>query len=1518
MFAERAALRDDADTGANVLPLNIAASNILDTGNLSAEDIAALQAAIPDSLQGWRDQYPSYAAFEDGKFEDSGIEGDLERFHEDLSKGGFNPGRLAIFLGLEGLDESVTIMGEVLNAAGYDGVSRRSDALRGKPAFTEIAVYKASQLKSAFNNAPTTTSDNILEQTGPAAQPRGRFVPSDLMPDQDGQPINLIQIFESADATTFLHESGHFWLEQLQADMQAVGGQFETDFLAVNKWMVNNSLSIRDEAVRRATKAKDKASADKLRGMTDAAVKTYIRTAELRGEGHTRYLSVAMHEQFARGTENYFASGKAPSIGLASAFNAFKVWINSVYRRMRTGGDIQFSPEVTEVLDRMLASDEEIAAVNGQYAMAALLTTAEEAGMTPAAFQAYQKKVADSVQESKAQQLSKHMGEISREKTAEWNENREALRDTVESEVAQQRQFRLVWTMAEGGLADGSSAVGLERLPPMDQDALQQVLEEHGMELRDLPRVGSKGIYQRSKADGDTSSPGAVAAAFGYADVTEMLAELLDTGTFSAAVEVELDARMKAEFGSIDETGDQEAIASIHGDHTADVLAAELLALRTTEPAFKAAFIRQYAIEQIAGMKLDDIKHHTFSAAERRHAKLAGRALKKGDRAEAYKHQFHRLVNHRMAAEALKVRTDIDKKSRFMRGLQKNKKQPTLEKGYLAAIHTVLNSTDFSAPISDRTRLNIELAALNEFIEKSENEDGAILSIPDWVLAKDQLTNVRNMTYQQFLELHESVKSLERQGKLAKKLRLGKEDRDRQTVLAQLMTRLAGNSPTRVSKLLDQWGGAPAGVNAAEISARSKLAQWDASLLRVEFLLEQIDGEPLGPWHQTLYQPFIDAMDNKADLTAEVLDLIQGSMQNLPNGIRKGLGRRVDVGELGTPKMKMTRGSLIMLALNTGNESNLDKIIRGFGGDAKTKTKGLGWNINEELLNKAFEQFTEEEWAFIQSIWDHAEKLRPKAFEIYEAENGVAPEAVEPRIVPTKFGDMRGGYFPLMYDHTRPYNASSARNANRTALEQMQATVGKGSVNSSMTKSRTGFAAPVLLDFEQLTRGFDNTIHFITHYDAVRNANKVLNDDDLIFALEDTVGKEYANTLRNWVSALAANGGDRLPMTPIDKLLGWAARNTTMAVLGTSYTTLGAQALGLTSALDRLTADQKTYGPVSVGSAAKDLAHGLALAPSPDHYRMVINKSRMMRDRRDNYDREVQKVLKGAKMRLTDKFASIKDKTIFEWGMQAIAEAQFFTVDLPTWTAAYNRALRADPGSDALAVAYADRTVRLSQSSGNFMDLAEAHRDAVGVRKLFTMFYTWFSALYGMLHGVSKDFRDNVRAAPASAISRAATRAFVLLTLQGIGMALLRGELPDWDEEDEEKDDFLDFIWKDTLKTALGTIPVVRDVANGALSDWGFTGSPASIFGEAFADSVATLGYFSDPETEEVDDLERTDLINKLKPLILLGGIATGAPAIQANRTLDGAAAFFDDAYGWHWGDLIRGYDEDRALRRSR
>lgn len=1345
-----------------------------------------------------------------------------------------------------------------------------------------------------------------FEQTGA----RGAFLPSDMIKDQNGDPINLIQIFELGDASTFLHESGHHWLEQLASDARSVGGQFQKDWDTVRNWWGLRPLELREEAIRRAKKDKDTTAVETLQKMTEAQVKAYAVDGNLRGEpGATRYLSVAMHEQFARGVENYFATGQAPSLALADAFIAFASFIKSVYKRMLgQSTDVQFSDEVTDVIDRMLATDEEIAVANGQYELASLFDTAAEAGMSEQQFAAHQKSFAAKKARSQATQLSKHMKELQRERTKWWNEEREAKRDRVSQEVSGQAGYRLTFALTQQGRADGSVLDPIERLERMDKDMLEDLVTDLGLSLETMPRVRNRPIYaQPKKGDPALTDPGAVAAAFGYDDVVAMIMDLSNLAKYEDSVEAQLDAEMAAEHGSMVENGEQEAVASIHEDNVAQMLASELAALRTTEPAFKLAFIRAYANERIGRTAVVDMKALTFLSAERRHAKAAGRALKKGDRVEAYKHQFQRLVNHQMARVAMKAEKDYQKKTRYMRKFKNDKtKFPGIEADYVDRIKTLVAAYDFDRPVTERRRLTEELKAIHDFmVEKETGNDAAVMSVPAWLLERDTLENVRDMTYSQFTELHDSVKMLDKQGRLSKKIRVGNELRDRKEQILKLKEALAGKDTALVNRLRSKFASAPEdGPVATLYGGASLLANADAQLLKVEQLLESIDGEPLGDWHQTIYQPFADAQGRKNDMTKDVTLLIDKAMKNLPKEVRKGMGKRVDVGAMGAPGVKWTRGNLIVLALNTGNESNLEKTILGFAGDPARNIRGIGWNMDEKLIESALDQLSKEEWDFIQEIWDHAEKLWPSVEQIYRDENGVSPQRVDPRKISTRHGDYAGGYFPMMYDYSVPSDATANRIDQMNALEMMQSEVGRGSVNSSMTKGRTNYAAPIDLSIARVGGAFDNTIHFITHYEAVRNARKVMGDNDLRSELESVVGSPYAKEIDNWVSAIAANGGDRPPVTELEKRFEWLTQNTTTAVLGASYTTIMAQTFGLATSFDRLLVDT-TYTPLSAAEAAADMAHGFRMTMSPAHVRAVFAMSSEMRHRLNSTDRDLSKALR--------KLAGKKDAFSRgkELSMRGIAAMQVFTVDIPTWTAAYNRALRDDPADNARAIKYADRVVRITQSGGGIKDLSAIQRQK-GLMKGATMFYSFFSVLYGIVRGIGAEAGDSIKRNPVGATMRAATRVLIVLTLQEAASALLRGKLPDMEPEDEDKPGMVKFLATNTLLAATGTVPLVRDVISGALSDYGFSGSPVGMMAEAVADSFSQVSRALDEE----DERELTDL-ELLKPLVLLFGGLTGAPAIQTNRIIDGIAAWFDDEYNWAWPDLVRGYDEETAERRD-
>lgn len=90
------------------------------------------------------------------------------------------------------------------------------------------------------------------------------------------------------------------------------------------------------------------------RGGEQAAADLQTLTEYAGGE-----LNTAGLERIARAAERYYSTGDAPTIDLQRSFDKMRSWLSAVYRGSRDSGDI-VSPEVSQVFDRMLASDQQI------------------------------------------------------------------------------------------------------------------------------------------------------------------------------------------------------------------------------------------------------------------------------------------------------------------------------------------------------------------------------------------------------------------------------------------------------------------------------------------------------------------------------------------------------------------------------------------------------------------------------------------------------------------------------------------------------------------------------------------------------------------------------------------------------------------------------------------------------------------------------------------------------------------------------------------------------------------------------------------------------------------------------------------------------------------------------------------------------------------------------------------------------------------------------------------------------
>ena len=208
--------------------------------------------------------------------------------------------------------------------AAYDDTT--ADAGNNQDVLFQSATEEARQFSA--------DDDSILYQDA-----RGMF---DRMAD-------TIALLKNADASTFIHEFGHFELE--------VMSRIERDLRTVPQSEMTES--------ERQVLADFQTALDWF-GVKDADTWAAMSLEEQREH----------HEKFARGMEAYLFEGKAPSEALRSVFSRVARLLKRIYRSL-LNLNVELSDDIRGVFDRLLASDGQIAETS--YINGATLLFAEDA-----------------------------------------------------------------------------------------------------------------------------------------------------------------------------------------------------------------------------------------------------------------------------------------------------------------------------------------------------------------------------------------------------------------------------------------------------------------------------------------------------------------------------------------------------------------------------------------------------------------------------------------------------------------------------------------------------------------------------------------------------------------------------------------------------------------------------------------------------------------------------------------------------------------------------------------------------------------------------------------------------------------------------------------------------------------------------------------------------------------------------------------------------------------------------------
>lgn len=156
-----------------------------------------------------------------------------------------------------------------------------------------------------------------------------------------------IRLFDIADQSSFIHESAHMFLSDMErlAQKKDAPAGLVSDLQTVKDWAGYKPVQMNGYKGT-ALEKEFQEYADAIRKAKKTGDAVAIKSAEARW----------MQERFARGFERYIADGKAPNESLKNVFEKFKDWMVSIYQDLKNLGK-KPPKEIQDVMARMITPE---------------------------------------------------------------------------------------------------------------------------------------------------------------------------------------------------------------------------------------------------------------------------------------------------------------------------------------------------------------------------------------------------------------------------------------------------------------------------------------------------------------------------------------------------------------------------------------------------------------------------------------------------------------------------------------------------------------------------------------------------------------------------------------------------------------------------------------------------------------------------------------------------------------------------------------------------------------------------------------------------------------------------------------------------------------------------------------------------------------------------------------------------------------------------------------------------------
>jgi hypothetical protein len=1227
-----------------------------------------------------------------------------------------------------------------------------------------------------------------------------------------------IKLFSSMNLSTFLHETGHFYLE-LMSDLSQSSPQLAEDVGIIQGWWKEKAehiLELIDGRIQNMEPGDNKNFLTRMRAEIDAKggiefVQSIADNWRNQESEVGKFIAEQFHEYTARGYEAYLMEGKAPSNKLKDVFQRISQWLTAIYKSIAP--DVQLTDAVRSVMDRMLATERELTAAQEQVPS---LFEGKSGDFLNEKDKAQWDEAYSAAQEEAREILNnKVMDELRRKTEAQYKEKRQAARERISEEVYAQNIYKAIAALQE---KDGQLKIDRSSLIKDFGDGI----------IKRLPR----GISVR---EGGVDH-NVAAELLGYESGDALVQNLTNAPKAETLIDQRADEYMKQEYPELIDYGlSDEALTAIHNEKRAHLLRLELQLLASNNlSALKKVIkkiarrvpsekiVRDYAAKTIGERSVKDLKPSKYSAAERKAANHAGQLLTKGEIEGSFDQKYRELLNHelyRAATDAKEtVQTALKKFDRLFKSDADIGKKRDIDIVNVARAALAMHGIG-------KSRHNV--AVYLEQIQAYDPEKHALVSALLQNVMSKPPQMYTDMKFADFDELRSAVMSIWDMSKSMREMEIAGIKRDAQEVKQELISRLS----EIVIPNKRQYDGKKSNWEKAKIGLLSLKAQ----MRRVESWIDAIDGgDTQGVFRKYVFQPVADAANQYREEKKSVMKKYVALVEALrPSLSFKPILASELVNEKGEAYRFKDKTELIGMLLHTGNESNLRKLLLGRGWGRLNEDGSLDQSAFKNFMRRMWDEghLTKADYDFAQGVWDLLDEMKPGAQKAHKKMYGHYFSEITANEVETPFGTYRGGYAPAVTD---PEATEDARlRDDKNLFEGLQNSFMFPTTGRGFTNARVEYNAPLLMDLGLVMGHIDKVMRFTHIEPTVKSIGRMMMDKEFRSALGQLDPEVASQMLVPWLQRAASQKVIEPGRTKAGDKFFKALRK---------RTGLQQMVLNLANALQQFTG----LSIAAVKVQPKYLRNALWTYTTnrKETIESAVEKSATLRNRVSESVMEMQGAIEEMLTNPTkyDDLKSFAEKNgyIFQQNFQSF-------VDVITWVGAYDQATEQGM-NEKDAVVSADAALRLTQGSAFAEDVSRFETGTPFFR-LFSMFYSYFNMQANLM---GTEFASTVR---DMGLKKGAGRLLYVYTmgyaipvvLSELIVRAMSGRLDD-DDDGEYLDDMMSTFFGSQFRALTAMVPGFGQVAQGVYNltndnryDDRITTSPAITVLERAARSPKTV-----------------------------------------------------------------------------